>query len=229
MNLAEQVLTPAGQACLQRLMRIWFRFERDLNSVPLIRRLEEGSFDAEDYRRLLLHLRQQVIEGARWITRGASSFDRDFADVRSTVINHARDEHRDYEILEQDFVACGGQRQTILNQPRNAGTEALHGFMMYRASQPNPVDLIGAMWIIEGLGQKMAGSWAAQIDRLVGADPPCTRFMGYHGENDESHLEKLYTMLDRVCRDDNDVEAIVRTATVVARLYVLQLQEIDRE
>ena len=224
-----RITTPQGQACLQELMRIWFDFERQLGRVPLLRRLAQGHFTLADYRRLLLHLRQQVIEGARWITRGASSFDRDFADVRSMVIGHAREEHRDYEMLEADYVAAGGELATIREGRRNVGSEALHGFMMHRAGQPNPVDLIGAMWIIEGLGEKMAGDWARRIDAATGGDGRYTRFMRYHGEHDDAHLEKLYALVDRVCTSDAQYQAIARTARVVARLYALQLEEVEHD
>ena len=222
-----KVLTPQGQTCLQALMRIWFKFERDLNRVPIIQRLERNQFTRQDYQQLLLHLRQQVIEGSRWITRAASSFDRNYADVRSVVIGHAKEEHRDYEILEQDYVASGGRLQDIQAGQRNIGSEALHGFLMYRASQSNPVDMIGAMWIIEGLGQKMAAGWAQQVEAQIKTEQPCVHFMRYHGANDEDHLNKLYELLDRVCQDDNVVQSICRTAAVVARLYALQLEEID--
>lgn len=226
-EMTEKVLTHEGQQCLQALMREWFEFERRLNRVPVIRRLENGKFTIEDYRKLLLNLRQQVIEGARWISRTASSFDRDFADVRSDVIGHARDEHRDYEILEKDFVAAGGERETIVNADRNPGSEALHAFLMYRASQRNPVDMIGAMWIIEGLGQKMAASWADRVDALTGGDGSYTLFMRYHGNNDEEHMAKLYRLVDRACDSPDAVRQIVRTARVTARLYAMQLEEID--
>lgn len=221
-----KVTSPNGQVCLQGLMRIWFAFERQLGRVPLIQRLERGQFSREDYRELLLHLRQQVIEGSRWISRCASSFERHYADVRSVVIGHAKEEHRDYEVLEQDFVAAGGELSAIQEAKRNIGSEALHAFLMYRATQPNPVDLIGAMWIIEGLGQKMATDWADKIDDTTGGDGTYTRFMRYHGANDEDHLEKLYDLIDRVCQTDREEQAILRTARVTARLYALQLEEV---
>lgn len=223
----QKVLTATGQECLQSLMRIWFDFERRLNRVPIIQRLEAGRFTQADYLKLMLNLRQQVIEGSRWITRCASSFDRNFADVRSIVIGHAKDEHRDYEILEKDFVAAGGELEEIQAHPRNAGTEALHAFLMYRASQPNPVDLVGAMWIIEGLGQKMAQGWADRVTSVLRCDTSCVSFMRYHGANDEEHMNKLYELIDRVCRANDVVANIERTAKVTARLYTLQLEEID--
>lgn len=222
----ESQLNPQAQACLQNLMRLWFEFERGLNRVPIIKRLEQGHFTQADYLNLLKNLRQQVIEGSRWITRGASSFNRDFADVRSIVIGHAKEEHRDYEYLEQDYVKAGGELRDIQNAPRNVGTEALHAFLMHRASQSNPVDLIGAMWIIEGLGQKMAEGWAKQIIALTGLDH-AVNFMRYHGENDEAHMQKLYELLNRVCNSPEISDSICKTAKVVARLYQLQLEEID--
>lgn len=222
-----KVLTQLGQHALRSLMRVWFDFERRLAQVPIIRRLDVGSFTIDDYRNLLLNLRPQVIEGARWISRGASSFDRHHADVRSVVIGHAQDEHRDYEVLEQDYVTAGGNLDELRYQPRNPGTEALHSFLMYRASQPNPSDLLGAMWIIEGLGEKMANVWADRIDELTGGDGTYTKFMRYHGHNDNTHMDKFYSLIDRLCKTEKDVIDIVRTARVVSRLYSLQLEEID--
>ena len=222
-------LTELGQATLRRLLRQWFAFERQLAQVPIIRRLDLGTFTRDDYQRLLLNLRQQVVEGSRWISRCASSFDREHADIRSVVLRHAYDEHRDYEVLEQDFVATGGSLATIRAQARNVGSEALHAYLMFRASEPNPVGLLGAMWIIEGLGEKMAASWAGRIEELTGLDSGCTRFLRYHADNDDSHMDKLYGLIDRICSLESVADDVVRVATVVGRLYALQLEEIDIE
>lgn len=223
------VLSELGQQTLRRLLRAWFEFERRLGKVPIIRRLETGSFTADDYRKLLLNLRPQVVEGARWISRCASSFDRDHTDVRSVIIGHAGDEHRDFELLEQDYVASGGELAMIRAQPRNLGSEILHSYLMYRAGQPNPSCLLGAMWIIEGLGDKMANDWAARIEELTGGRGDNTRFMRYHAANDDSHMDKLYGLLDRVCTEDETSDEIVRTSRVVGRLYAMQLEEIDSD
>jgi 3-oxoacyl-[acyl-carrier-protein] synthase-3 len=224
-----EVLSAIGQSALRQLLRAWFDFERRLSRVPVIQRLERDTFGQTDYLKLLLHLRQQVIEGSRWITRAASSFDRDHADVRSAIIGHAHDEHRDYEVLERDYTAAGGDLAVLRAQPRNLGSEALHGYLMYRASEPNPIGLLGAMWIVEGLGEKMAKDWAERIERLIPAGREATRFLRYHGSNDESHMNKLYGLLDRLCTSEERAGDIARTAGVVGRLYALQLEEVDVE
>jgi len=221
------VLTELGQETLRRLIRTWFDFERRLAKVSIVQRLDLGQFNLDDYQNLLLNLRPQVVEGARWISRCASSFDRDNADVRSVIIGHAQDEHRDYEILEADFVKSGGDLATVQAQVRNPGSEALHCFLMYRASQPNPVDLLGAMWIIEGLGEKMANDWANRIEELIGNTDEYTKFMRYHGDNDDSHMDKLYGLVDRIITSQQVADRVVQTAKVVGRLYAMQLEEID--
>lgn len=220
-------LSPTGQATLRRLLSVWLEFERELDNVPVLRRLLDGSFTRDDYRKVLLNLRQQVVEGSRWIARAASSFDSGFLEVRSLVLSHAKDEHRDYELLDADFVQAGGSAEAISSTPKNIGSEALHGYLMYRASLPNPLGLIGAMFIIEGLGEKMAKSWADAIGRQTGLGGEGTRFLNYHAQNDEAHLAKLHHMLTLQALTESVSEDVVKTAKVVGRLYRLQLEELD--
>ena len=222
------VISPLAQHTLRKLLRVWFAFERSLSRTPIIHRLDQGTFNTGDYQSLLSNLRPQVIEGSRWISRAASSFDADHSTIRSVVINHALEEHQDYELIEEDFVALGGSLEDIRARRKNVGSEALHGFLMYRASLPNPTDLIGAMWIIEGLGNKMAVEWAERIEEITQRRDH-TRFLRYHAQNDDRHMAKLYKLLDEVCKDETTADTIITTAKVVARLYCLQLEMIDHD
>jgi Iron-containing redox enzyme len=223
----ELKLSPTGQSALRQLLVVWLEFERRLDNIAIIRRLERGTFTIEDYHCLLKNLRAQVIEGSRWITRAASSFTSENAALRSSVIHHAVDEHRDYELIEQDYVATGGSLEVIRKAERNLGSEALSGFLMNQASQPNPIDLLGAMFIIEGLGQKMASKWAQTIQKLLGIPESATKFLSYHGANDDGHIAKMHAILDSDVVSEENIPRIVKTARVVARLYVLQLEELD--
>ena len=74
---------------------------------------------------------------------------------------------------------------------RTSAAEALHAFIFHRASQPNPFDLLGAMFIIEGLGQKKASEWGKQIRDQLGLKSEQVSFLLYHGENDEAHMQEF--------------------------------------
>jgi 3-oxoacyl-[acyl-carrier-protein] synthase-3 len=73
----------------------------------------------------------------------------------------------------------------------------------------------------------MASNWAERIESLTGCGREATRFLRYHGGNDESHMNKLYALVDRICTTAARCDEVVMTARVVARLYAWQLEEID--
>lgn len=220
-------MTEQGQELMRELMLVWLAFERRLARIPIVERIEGGRVTREDYLRLLRNLRAQVVDGARWITRAASSFDADHLGIRSAVIGHAHEEHRDYALLESDYAALGGDPEAIRRAPRNVGTEALTAYMFHQASQPNPVAMLGAMFVIEGLGHRMASAWADRIREALGTGPETTRFLGYHGANDDRHMDKLRALAGEGAVTAHNLPGIVKTAKVVARLYALQLEELD--
>ena len=209
---------------LRQLMLVWLEFDRQLRSVPMVQRLHRGDFTLEDYKALLRNLRPQVVEGARWITRAASNATN--FQLRSLMINHARDEHRDFQLLERDYVSVGGDLNDIVNAPQNMGSEALSAYIFHRASHENPIDLLGSMFIIEGLGNRLAGQWADRIRQALGLEKQQVSFLGYHADNDEGHIQKLNAFLEADWMTPKIGDRIVKTAKVTARLYRLQLEEI---
>jgi 3-oxoacyl-[acyl-carrier-protein] synthase-3 len=206
---------------------VWADFERMLDATPILTRLREGTITLADYQRLLVNLRQQVMEGARWIARAASSLSIELFPLRSMFITHAGEEHRDFQILERDYVATGGDLHVIQSAPKNVGSEALSAFMFHRASQPDPLDLLGAMFIIEGLGTAKAHQWAEQLKDTLKLEDQQVKFLSYHGGNDDRHFDKLRDVVRSGFVDDAVAARIVKTARTVARLYALQLEEID--
>ncbi|NES20048.1 MAG: beta-ketoacyl-ACP synthase III [Symploca sp. SIO3E6] len=210
---------------IQQLTLVWLGFERQLRSVPMVRKLHQGQFTLEDYKELLRNLRPQVVEGARWIAR-AASYMTDFQ-LRSLFIGHAQDEHRDFHMLERNYVAVGGELEEIVNAEKNLGSEALSAFIFHQASQPNPIDLIGSIFIIEGLGNQLAGQWAQQIQETLDLQAEQVSFLAYHGVNDESHLNKINDLINAEWLTIELAQRIVKTAKITARLYRLQLEEIE--
>lgn len=213
--------------CLRQLAKIWMDFEASLNNVPIISKLQRGKFRIDDYKLWLLNHRQQVIEGGRWISRAASSVDHEFASLRSSFIKHAATEHRDYQMLEANYASIGGSLDDIQKHEKNIGSEALNAFMFHEASKPNPFHLLGAMFIIEGLGQHKASQWGTQIKTQLDLDDSQVNFLIYHGENDEDHMQEFDDVLSSgILNIPGMTEKIIKTAKVVARLYLLQLEEI---
>lgn len=215
------------QALMRRLTRVWGDFESRLWQVPILADARAGRLRLGDYRTLLKDHYAQVMEGSGWISRAASSVTRPYLEQRSQLLRHAVTEHRDYEMLAADFLACDGDPEELAAATKNIGSQALSAWMYQRASQPNPFDLLGAMFIIEGLGQWFARSFAETVSEALGLGEEQTRFYRYHAEHDPDHLEELEAVLGSgILEIDGMADTIVNTATVTARLYLLQLEEV---
>jgi 3-oxoacyl-[acyl-carrier-protein] synthase-3 len=219
--------SPAVTRVFSELAEVWAELQRTLARVPVVRRIEDGSATLEDYRRLLLNLRQQVVDGGRWISLAAANFSVELFWLRSAAISHAADEHRDYQLLERDFAAVGGDPALMATTSANVGSSALSAFVFHRAGQPDPVDLLGAMFVIEGLGVRNAAGWADRLTESLGLREDQVSFLRYHAEGDSEHFGLLTAALRSGLFDDAAMTRIVKTARVTARLYALQLEELD--
>lgn len=211
---------------LRKLTVVFMAFEGRLDQTPLIRKLTRGRFTLRDYQAFLVGLRQQVKDGALWMSRAASNIDEGHLELRSMLMRHAVTEHRDFRLLDADYVASGGTLAAIEGAEKNIGSEALSAWMFHEASRPNPFGLLGAMWIIEGLGSIKAAEWGRMVKDRLELPDEAVRFLLYHGENDAEHIAEFKQMLALVLPDPAVAVRIVRTAEVTARLYALQIEEI---
>jgi len=223
---SHQQSAPATADVLRKLAVVWTDFEARLAATPLIRKLTRGRFELADYHAFLKQLRQQVKDGALWMSRAASNIDEEHLELRSILMRHAVAEHRDFRLLEADFAACGGDLEVIRTAKKNIGSEALSAWMFLEASRPNPFGLLGAMFIIEGLGSIKAAEWGGRVRERLGLAPKAVGFLLYHGGNDGDHMQEFAAMLDMVAHRPATAARIVRCAEVTARLYVLQIEEI---
>jgi 3-oxoacyl-[acyl-carrier-protein] synthase-3 len=219
--------SPAVARVFGELAEVWADLQRALARVPVVRRIEDGTATLDDYRRLLLNLRQQVVDGGRWISLAAANFAVELFWLRSAAVRHAADEHRDYQLLERDFAAVGGDPQVMAATSANIGSSALSAFVFHRAGLPDPVDLLGAMFVIEGLGVRKAAGWASRLSESLGLRDDQLSFLNYHAAGDSEHFGLLTAALRSGLLDDAALTRIVKTARVTARLYALQLEELD--
>ncbi|MEL6917619.1 MAG: 3-oxoacyl-[acyl-carrier-protein] synthase III C-terminal domain-containing protein, partial [Bacteroidota bacterium] len=219
---------PIQEWLVRGLTSVWVDFENDLRSVPIIKKIYKGTITLEEYKLLLLNLRQQVVDGSQWIARAASNVSMEYFDVRSSFISHSRDEHRDYQMLEKNYINCGGAKQDLYTGEKNIGSEALSAFMFHTASRPNPFDLLGAMFIIEGLGNRIAGKWGRAVQQLLHLNDDQVSFFTYHeiSDSNENHFERFENAINSEALTQDLAKKILKTAKVVAKLYRMQLAEI---
>ena len=224
---ADRPAPPVVTTALQQLAQVWHDYRSRAHRTPLVQKILKGELSHDDYLRWMSCWIPQVREGSGWMRAAAARFEEPFLPLRPLVEAHAQDEHLDYTTLFDDYKAAGGQAASIDDLRRNAGGEALHAFMVSRASRPSPLDLLGAMYIIEGTGSQIIPLLLPRLKRQLRLPDRAFRFLEYHGANDTSHLDRwLQAVTFALERDPTLVPRLVETARITARLYVLQMEEV---
>ncbi|MBK9272328.1 MAG: 3-oxoacyl-ACP synthase [Saprospiraceae bacterium] len=211
---------------VRQLTQIWIDFETELLKVPIVSKIHAGKLSLQDYKLLLRDLRQQVIDGSQWISRAASNIDVELFELRSAFIKHTATEHKDFKMLEQNYVNLGESLTDIQSGDKNVGSLALSSFMFHQASKPNPLDLMGAMFIIEGIGKRLAAYWGEMIKKQLNLQDDQVSFFTYHGVADENHFHRLEEALNHPSMNLALAKKIAKTAKTTAKLYWMQLNEL---
>ena len=170
----------------------------------------------------------QVQQGSQWMRKAAGNLGVPYAKLRELILLHATDEQFDFRILFDDYQRLGGTAQNIEALRRNAGGEALNAYLHARAEGPTPEGLLGAVYIIEGTGQRIVPALLPEIRRQLALPLETTKFLHYHGENDVNHLARWLHCVEMALDAGGESVAadIVATARTTAQLYLMQLESV---
>ncbi|MEG2999413.1 MAG: iron-containing redox enzyme family protein [Comamonas sp.] len=222
---APQLLAPL----LTELASIWQDYRSKVWRTPLLQRMRTRQLDTADYVRWMGHWIPQVREGSLWMREGAASLTGEYAALAGLIDLHADDEQHDFKVLHSDYLKAGGTVADIGQLRRNPGGEALNAYLHGLAATPNPIGLLGAIYIIEGTGQRIVPSLLPLLRQALPLPPDAFRFLEYHGANDEHHLERWLVAVQMALELDTAgtaAQAIVQTARHTAQLYLMQFQHV---
>ncbi len=222
---------------LGELASIWHDYRSRAWRTPVIRRLRERRFSRADYLAWMRSWIPQVREGSKWMREGAASVVAPYDALQALIETHAGDEQDDYMILFEDYRRAGGEVADIDALRRNPGGEALNAYLHALAATRNPLGLLGAIYVIEGTGQRIIPALLPlmKASLLGGADAvpaDAFRFLEYHGANDEHHLLRWLRAVEIVLQHDGDgsgARAIIGTARRTAELYLMQFEHVGVE
>jgi 3-oxoacyl-[acyl-carrier-protein] synthase-3 len=216
---------------LTELASIWHDYRSRVWRTPLLRQIRERRFARPDYLNWMENWIPQVREGSLWMREGAASLSARHDALSALIGVHAGEEQNDYRILFDDYQRAGGAVTEIDGLRRNPGGEALNAYLHRLAATPDPLGLLGAIYIIEGTGQRIVPALLPLLKASLKLPPDAFRFLEYHGHNDESHLNRWLAAVELVMATDEDGHAarqIVDTARHTASLYLMQFQHVTQ-
>lgn len=216
-------------ALLTELAAIWHDYRSRVWRTPLVRQIRERRFAVADYLNWMEQWVPQVREGSLWMREGAASLSEPYQALSSLIGVHAGEEQNDFQILFGDYRKAGGTVERIEDLRRNPGGEALNAYLHALAATRDPIGLLGAIYIIEGTGQRIVPALLPLLKASLRLPPDAFRFLEYHGHNDENHLNRWLLAVEMVMAVEGQARAarqIADTARHTAALYLMQFQHI---
>lgn len=217
---------PHLQALLTSLAGIWHNYRSQVWRSPIVHRLVSQQFTVENYQAWTAQWVPQVREGSKWMREAVASLTDSYANLAALIETHAGEEQNDFKILYDDYCAAGG-RKALDDLRRNPGGEALNSYLHALAATKNPIGLLGAIYIIEGTGQRIIPALLPLLRKQIDLPASAFRFLEYHGANDEHHLARWLAAVELVLETDAQAaSAIIATAKRTAQLYLMQFEHI---
>ncbi len=214
---------------LTELATIWHDYRSRVWRTPLVLSLREKRFRTDDYVQWMSHWIPQVREGAKWMREATASLSDTYAPLAALINQHAGEEQDDFKILFNDYKQAGGAAERVEDLRRNPGGEALNAYLHALAATRDPIGLLGAIYIIEGTGQRIVPALLPLLKACLPLPPDAFRFLEYHGHNDEHHLARWLAAVGIALECDGQgraERAIVDTARRTAALYLMQFQHV---
>ena len=228
----DPALAPEGLGeLLTELASIWHDYRSRVWRTPLVRTLRERRFQQSDYVNWMANWVPQVREGSKWMREAAGSLSEQYSPLAALIDTHAGEEQEDFKILYNDYLKAGGTAD-IDSLRRNPGGEALNAYLHSLAATHDPIGLLGAIYIIEGTGQRIVPALLPLLKASVPLPPDAFRFLEYHGHNDEHHLARWLSAVELAldCDEGGLAERrIVDTARRTAALYLMQFHHVQEE
>lgn len=209
---------------LRSLMAVWHNYRSEVFRTQTVNAIMQGTFSMQHYLAWMESWIPQVREGSLWMRRAISSMSQPYQHLAELIQTHAGEEQLDWQVLYKDYQQAGGQLPASALR-RNPGGEALNAFMHAYAAQPDPVGLLGGIYMIEGTGQRIIPTLLPRLKETLNITPSMLKFIEYHGENDQAHMQRWLNAVKLVI-DINPKAAddIVRVANSVSTLYLQQWQ-----
>jgi 3-oxoacyl-[acyl-carrier-protein] synthase-3 len=214
------------QSLLSALAQVWHDYRSQVWRSPVIHKLVNNAFTQADYCNWTSQWVPQVREGSKWMREAVASLTDDYSDLAALIETHASDEQNDFMILFEDYRAAGGELG-LDDLQRNPGGNALNSYLHSLAATINPIGLLGAIYIIEGTGQRIIPALLPLLRKQLDLPASAFRFLEYHGANDEHHLARWLQAVELVlAKNPHAAQTIATTAKRVAQLYLMQFEHI---
>jgi pyrroloquinoline quinone (PQQ) biosynthesis protein C len=210
---------------MDELLAIRARVDAELRATPLVRRMLQGEFDVDLYKRYLINARYYAQFSGVVLALGGARCVAPPPALATYLLRHAGEEQGHDAWALADLADLGMPEAEVLAAKPVSACAALVGYVHYVAGHANPVGLFGWMYILEAVGSDL-GTIAGQHLAHALQGLRAVRFVAGHGVADSDHAKELADQIATHVMRPGDRADVVDVAGVVADLYLRMFHEI---
>lgn len=195
------------------------RTEREaLFQVPIIGLALAGQVTLESYRAFLTQAYYHVRHTVPLMMACGARLPPRLEWLRKAVCEYIEDEYGHEQWVLDDIVACGGDRNAVIQGQPDLPIELMVSFLYDTIARGNPVALFGMVNVLEGTSIALATHAAHSISEHLGLPATAFSYLSSHGSLDVEHMQTYRRLMDQL-DDPADQTAVIHASKVVYQLY----------
>lgn len=187
-------------------------------SAPVIQAVQQGHYSLEGYTYFLEQAYHHVKHTVPLMMACGGRLPEEKEWVREALREYIEDEYGHQEWILNDLVACGIEREKVVNNRPALAIELMVAFLYDQIQRQNPMAFFGMVMVLEGTSIKLATAMGKLVQQRLALPDAAFSYLYSHGALDQDHFAFFRDLMNRVT-DPADQEAIVHSANVVYRLY----------
>jgi thiaminase len=162
----------------------------------------------------------------RFLAAAAANMPDEKDAIRTRFLHHAIEEDGHHKFALKDLRNLGYPDTFALDSYPLAGTCAIVSYHYYLAFIDNPIGMLGAVVVFEGLAEAFAGTISDMLQQKQNLPLGAVSFLHTHGKFDIDHMKEARQVLNELVTEEKDKQDIIEVAKKMYRYYSMNFDEI---
>jgi len=178
-----------------------------LLTAPLIHDALRGEITLEQYAAFLKEAYFHVKQTVPLLMACGSRLNDSQEWLRAAVKHYIADEYGHEQWILNDIASCGFDAELVRTGTPSQATEFMVSYAFDTINRVNPVGFFGMVYVLEGTSVALATQAANSIRSALNLPETAFSYLLSHGDIDQTHVQFLEKLLERLGTDDRAVVA----------------------
>lgn len=162
---------------------------------------------------------------SRFLSAVVSNLPDEKDEIRTRFMHHAIEEDGHHKFTLKDIVNLGYPIEFITESEPLCGTVGIVSNHYFIANYGNPVSMLGAVPVFEGISETYAGELADSMREQHQLPLNAVTFLHTHGKFDIDHMDEARKVLNTLIDCDKDKKDIIEVANNMYRFLQMNFDD----